>query len=988
MEASNQPITTEELLAEMAWLRGLARRMASEVEVAEDAVQETFLAAMRRGPRQRGNLRGWLSSVLRNAVRRRVRSENRHEARVETWARNERDRDTAPLDVSQRFALEHDLSRAVKALDEDLRRLVLLRFLEGMTLREVSEREGLPISTTDARLTRALGILRAKLENSYGTQEDGRSRFAALLGLYVRDLNSDGLPADVTVAPKPIAWPIAKLAAVALVVAALYPAVVPSDSDGAPELASHGDFERRPTHGATDGLRDARSPAAPPTDGRAPLPAATVATGSIELSFVDSEGLAVPNFPVTLWPRESASPLPSPSKSDQSGQATFAGLRPGWYTVMTDRLTHRQVLIESNTRHRTRFTLPDQTLTGVVVDASGSPVADASVWVLASPGGAYSRGAWVRGVIESPSSIRTDAEGRFEIPHCEHVRLIGARAPGHAPARPLRVVRNEPSGRPPRLELQELQLELPELRLELPDQGRALSGLVVDAKESPLSGAIVFVDGYGDSSPVWPLFATRCDEAGRFTLEGMAVGLHPVTVHAPGFSAWRGEVRVGPSRSAQLIARLDRGASLRGVVRDPSGLPVVDAVVTCQSLDRNSEPVCLPAVETRSDLAGEYALHGLDAGRKRLVVEAKGVGRLRREETFAPGVDRQIDLTLQAARRIDGVLLDPRGAPLPGLTVMSHIRAPYETERAITDERGYFELSMYATGPLPLVVIESGWRVLERELDGTLQALEFVVPDAARPGARVRGRISATDGQVLLRKIGEPRHRGWKLRPGSDGDFESGPLPAGEYRVTWLGHDCERAVTPSRFRLLQGAVLNLGQLDVQEAGSLRLHIDGSDPQPLNGLIHDQEGRLVKELRWDAADWGHPRRVALAAGQYEVCLWSNAASPGIWTVHVQAGEVTELRATLRPGTPVLITVADPRETNFDTLDLSITNEQGETVLDVPVRPALHELGGGYRLELALLPGTYRLSGSRDGRRVLSSSLKVEGSSETRLRWRLE
>ena len=75
MSSNRGPASPEALLAEAGWLRRLARSLVGDG--AEDAVQQTYLAAIVSPPAGDRPLRPWLAQVLRNFVRMRVRRERR-----------------------------------------------------------------------------------------------------------------------------------------------------------------------------------------------------------------------------------------------------------------------------------------------------------------------------------------------------------------------------------------------------------------------------------------------------------------------------------------------------------------------------------------------------------------------------------------------------------------------------------------------------------------------------------------------------------------------------------------------------------------------------------------------------------------------------------------------------------------------------------------------------------------------------------------------
>src|SRR5262245_14736334 len=73
--------SAEELLAHAGWLRSLALRLVRDEDVADDLVQETWIATMRRAPERSESAKSWLAKVMLNRLRMRARSEGRRTAR-------------------------------------------------------------------------------------------------------------------------------------------------------------------------------------------------------------------------------------------------------------------------------------------------------------------------------------------------------------------------------------------------------------------------------------------------------------------------------------------------------------------------------------------------------------------------------------------------------------------------------------------------------------------------------------------------------------------------------------------------------------------------------------------------------------------------------------------------------------------------------------------------------------------------------------------
>jgi RNA polymerase sigma-70 factor (ECF subfamily) len=165
------------LLEHAAALRALARRLAASDEQADDLVQETWIIALQHLPRAFEDPGRWLSSVLRNRHRENIRGERRRRGREEAYARR-RESSHAPSDLSERAELLRRVVGLVLGLDGKYRDVVLLRFFEGLSVKEIGAREGQSVETVKTRLRRALETIRAQLDDEHGGD---RSAWKAVL---------------------------------------------------------------------------------------------------------------------------------------------------------------------------------------------------------------------------------------------------------------------------------------------------------------------------------------------------------------------------------------------------------------------------------------------------------------------------------------------------------------------------------------------------------------------------------------------------------------------------------------------------------------------------------------------------------------------------------------------------------------------------------------------------------------------------------------
>ena len=121
-------------------------------------------------------MRNWLVAVMRRLASKRARGERRERSRIERAARASEVPSTAT--IVAREAMRAELVRAVLALEEPYRSVVLLRYFENLPPRAIARRLGLPVETVRTRLKRAMSQLRARLDaETFG----GRSAWCSLL---------------------------------------------------------------------------------------------------------------------------------------------------------------------------------------------------------------------------------------------------------------------------------------------------------------------------------------------------------------------------------------------------------------------------------------------------------------------------------------------------------------------------------------------------------------------------------------------------------------------------------------------------------------------------------------------------------------------------------------------------------------------------------------------------------------------------------------
>jgi RNA polymerase sigma-70 factor, ECF subfamily len=152
----------------------LALRVVGDPDEADDVVQETYIRAWARIEELRdpAAVTGWLSRIARNAARDRLR----------WWKRRRResfDEAGAPLAhvVAQAGAAPQQpddalasaqvgaaVARAVAALPDKHRVVLLLREADGMSYEEIADALGIAVGTVESRLHRARAALARRLQ--------------------------------------------------------------------------------------------------------------------------------------------------------------------------------------------------------------------------------------------------------------------------------------------------------------------------------------------------------------------------------------------------------------------------------------------------------------------------------------------------------------------------------------------------------------------------------------------------------------------------------------------------------------------------------------------------------------------------------------------------------------------------------------------------------------------------------------------------------
>ena len=141
-------------------LYAIARLVAQDADLAEDAVQDALVRCWRDLPTLRDPTRfePWLRRLLLNSIAEQFRGRRRFEAQIAVL----RD-EPATLDSSTVVADRDELQRAFRRLSMEHRTIVVLHHYLGLSTAEAAVSLGIPKATAKSRLYYAMEALRALL---------------------------------------------------------------------------------------------------------------------------------------------------------------------------------------------------------------------------------------------------------------------------------------------------------------------------------------------------------------------------------------------------------------------------------------------------------------------------------------------------------------------------------------------------------------------------------------------------------------------------------------------------------------------------------------------------------------------------------------------------------------------------------------------------------------------------------------------------------
>lgn len=173
MESSEQARFEATVLPHLDAAYTLARYLTRNAHDAEDVVQDACLRALKYFDGFRGegetSARAWLLAIVRNTAYSRKGRVDAVTTEFDETQHSGAAADEHPEGVLLQKDAKETLGRALDRLAPEFREVIVLRELEGLSYKEISEVAGVPVGTVMSRLSRA----RTRLQEALRKEERG-----------------------------------------------------------------------------------------------------------------------------------------------------------------------------------------------------------------------------------------------------------------------------------------------------------------------------------------------------------------------------------------------------------------------------------------------------------------------------------------------------------------------------------------------------------------------------------------------------------------------------------------------------------------------------------------------------------------------------------------------------------------------------------------------------------------------------------------------
>ncbi|QDV07850.1 RNA polymerase sigma factor [Planctomycetes bacterium Poly30] len=804
----------ETLLAETGWLHGVASGLGYHAQAADDAVQETLLAALQFEGGEPG--RGWLRKVLRRQIGMDQRANARRRARERLVARAERD-DLDPSLALESIELNARLRRAVAELPRKEREVIALRFGAGLGPAEIAETLNESANAVSSRLSRGLRKLRRALDDEAGPRD--RAHAFGLFSLFTAALMKKNLALFVILVIVAGLVPLGLRAlqrdgSSATIQEALEPELVAVAAHGkeqslAGPVAGASAEREIATHVATSEIVAVEEDAAVlPAKGSVRIRVVEALTGlpakGVALDLVEFHGGA-------FWDQTLR------GSTDQNGLLEFDQLSPGPRVAYLNRVdphgdfaAETLEVIAGDVAEVTFEVDAASVVRGRVVNEAGAAVPRARIWV----------GSGMGGVDHGQIVTLADEGGEFEVKYIGRTQFLSASAPGRAPSPSAASGIGQPFD------------ENGRLLLIVGSRRGTVRGTVTDAAGVALPGATVTLGGLErpestGTEPIsyWspPMRIERTDEFGAFEFVDASIGEVPLQARIAGSGLWAQTVLITDGGVLEVPIRLIPGGTVKGQVLDASGEPCPRATVSVHPSIHGA----LSRMETVSAEDGRFELRGVTPGRVEFQVQDDRWTRILRHHVLVTsGQITTWNPVLPERKELRGRVLSESGEPLAhwGVAtnpVVNGVVSPVGTgarTRAdgsfalFQDYGDLFQIRINAPGGYARPVLTLGPMEIPNEEQ------TYVISDDQIPSAGAFGRVVDVEGMgvraTLDVSVGGPDPRSFEVRTAADGTFQIDYLSATAFELSVLAEGLPKHEVASSSPLVEHEIRDLGDIVV------------------------------------------------------------------------------------------------------------------------------------------------------------------------------
>ena len=842
----------ELLLSHADFVRALARSLIHDEHLADDVVQEAWLAALQKSEPSRKSPRAWFAGTVRNLSLKRLRTESRAARKARAAPSTEPVR--SPEEMVERETARRKVVDAVNALEEPYRSTILFRYYDDMPPRQIARHLDVPVETVKTRIQRGLERMRRRLDASY---EGGRKAWclalAPVVGIKTATISTGTAAASVLFGALAMSVKTKILVAATLIVllGLAYTILLPDGEKKNNQSAPLGQVDQDRREQTVPG----EEPPAAKAD-RVPLmPENTAADDAMPESFaralggikgrlVESDGTPVPHTSIGIVGADLFDLLRHLGDLNRDGPSDFT-------------------LKEASTR-----TAED----GTFFFSGVYPRSFYALW--ADAGGPRS---FARGVDILPAPGETADLGDVVLP--PYVVFCGKVV--DEAGEPVRGARIRATNLPPIVLMTGWQ-DFVRGGSFLVDAGRGYSGLVVEPPPA-----------FYDLFDKLPLPTTRTGADGTFRLEGVPLGLALVVVDHNDFATLPcgpfGTGRGGEKNIGDLV--LLEGHRVRGVVTDHEGAPLRGIEVRAGSVHTFKEfTVLKPPVVT--DAEGEFRVDTLATESAMVAVQrfAKDkwtvVGPLFTDDepvtiALPPAYDLKITVMTEDGDPVEGARLKIRSNEYP--TDFSLFDPPMvPEERMERPAPGTILVSDLPAGKYECLITAPGYAAVRKKVTVNEEPLEKQVIVEPSLTARVRvvdaNSAAPVEWAEVHASVGSSdwtrgSHRFSHCRTDGDGRGELEHLRPGKYTI---------AVTHP------GYALSFGVLEMPADDEVILNVE--EGGSIEGVVYSMSDEWMgpSMIVFDRLKWRH------APGGEAPCITATDSdgrfrvihlTPGEWLVHV-------------------------------------------------------------------------------------------------------